>query len=63
MLPIIYMYEKLNMFPNVERGDILLTKIGLTLDGHFNICESIGDSDITNGYSLCFKESSLCSNL
>jgi hypothetical protein len=51
------------MFPNVEQGDILLTKIGLTLDGHFNICESIVDSDITNGYSLCLKESSLSSNL
>ncbi len=51
------------MFPNVELGDILLTKIGLTLDGHFNICESIVDSDIANGYSLCLKESALSSNL
>jgi hypothetical protein len=60
---IIYLYIKLNMFPNVEQGDILLTKIVLTLDGHFNICESIVDSDITNRYSLCSKESSLSSNL
>jgi hypothetical protein len=51
------------MFPNVEQGDVLLTKIGLTLDGHFNISESIVDSYVTNGYSLCLKESSLSSNL
>jgi hypothetical protein len=43
------------MFPNVEHGDILLTKIGFTLDGHFNVCESIVDSNITNGYSPCFE--------